>query len=151
MAELVHDAQHEFWRPPVASQVAASPAMLEACDGCGTEFMVAARFCHVCGTARQTQQAGAAVGPGWTRHLEFQNIKRAVGLSTASLIAFSIGLLCLLAVMGVGIVYTVQKGDTLAIIAKKTGAKQQDIVNANKLTDPSRITVGQQLFIPGAK
>ena len=31
-----------------------------------------------------------------------------LGLSTASLIAFSIGLLCLLAVMGVGIVYTVQ-------------------------------------------
>jgi len=50
-----------------------------------------------------------------------------------------------------GVSYTVQKGDTLAIIAKKTGAKQQDIVNANKLTDPSRITVGQQLFIPGAK
>jgi LysM repeat protein len=50
-----------------------------------------------------------------------------------------------------GIKYTVQKGDSLAIIAKKTGAKQQDIINANKLSDPSRITVGQTLFIPGAK
>jgi LysM repeat protein len=50
-----------------------------------------------------------------------------------------------------GIKYTVQKGDTLAIIAKKTGAKQQDIINANKLSDPSRITIGQTLFIPGAK
>ena len=50
-----------------------------------------------------------------------------------------------------GIRYTVQKGDTLAVIAKKTGAKQQDIINANKLSDPSRITVGQALFIPGAK
>ena len=108
MAELVHDAQHEFWRPPVTQQDAAAPAMLEACDGCGTEFMVAAQFCHVCGAARQTQQASASVGPGWTRHLEFQNIKRTLGLSTPSLIAFSIGLLCLLAVMGVGIVYTVQ-------------------------------------------
>ena len=108
MAELVHDAQHEFWRPPIALQDGASPAMLEACDSCGTEFMVAARFCHVCGVARQMQQASAAAGPGWTRHLEFQNIKRTLGLSTASLIAFSIGLLCLLAVMGVGIVYTVQ-------------------------------------------
>src|SRR2546429_6508728 len=104
----VVQAPHELGRPPGASQLAAAPAMLEACDGCGTEFMVAARFCHVCGAARQTQQAGAAVGPGWTRHLEFQNIKRTLGLSTASLIAFSIGLLCLLAVMGVGIVYTVQ-------------------------------------------
>ena len=50
-----------------------------------------------------------------------------------------------------GIKYTVQKGDSLATIAKKTGAKQQDIINANKLSDPSRITVGQTLFIPGAK
>jgi LysM repeat protein len=50
-----------------------------------------------------------------------------------------------------GVSYTVQKGDSLASIAKKTGAKQQDIVNANKLVDPSRITVGQTLFIPGGK
>lgn len=50
-----------------------------------------------------------------------------------------------------GISYTVQKGDSLASIAKKTGAKQQDIVNANKLSDPSRISVGQTLFIPGGK
>lgn len=50
-----------------------------------------------------------------------------------------------------GISYTVQKGDTLAVIAKKTGAKQPDIINANKISDPSRITVGQTLFIPGGK
>jgi LysM repeat protein len=50
-----------------------------------------------------------------------------------------------------GVSYTVQKGDTIAEIAKKTGAKQQDIINANKISDPSRITVGQTLFIPGAK
>jgi LysM repeat protein len=50
-----------------------------------------------------------------------------------------------------GVSYTVQKGDSLASIAKKTGAKAQDIVNANKLADPSRIVVGQTLFIPGGK
>lgn len=50
-----------------------------------------------------------------------------------------------------GVSYTVQRGDTLAVIAKKTGARQQDIVNANKLADPSRISVGQTLFIPGGK
>ena len=50
-----------------------------------------------------------------------------------------------------GISYTVQKGDSLAGIAKKTGAKKQDIVNANKLPDPDRLVVGQTLFIPGGK
>jgi LysM repeat protein len=48
-----------------------------------------------------------------------------------------------------GVSYTVQKGDTLAVIAKKTGAKTQDIINANKIPDASRIQVGQTLFIPG--
>jgi LysM repeat protein len=52
---------------------------------------------------------------------------------------------------GDGGTYTVQKGDSLASIAKKTGAKQQDIVTANKLSDPSLIKVGQTLIIPGAK
>jgi len=50
-----------------------------------------------------------------------------------------------------GMSYTVQKGDSLASIAKKTGAKQHDIINANKISDPSRITAGQTLFIPAGK
>lgn len=50
-----------------------------------------------------------------------------------------------------GVSYTVQKGDTLAVIARKTGTKQQDIINANKISDPSRIAIGQTLFIPGGK
>jgi LysM repeat protein len=47
--------------------------------------------------------------------------------------------------------YTVQKGDSVGLIAKKTGARVQDIVDANKLLDPSKIQVGQVLIIPGAR
>lgn len=50
-----------------------------------------------------------------------------------------------------GVKYTVQKGETLAQIAKKTGSKVQDIINANKISDPARILAGQTLFIPGGK
>lgn len=50
-----------------------------------------------------------------------------------------------------GINYTVQAGDTLSAIAQKNGAKMQDIINANKLSDPTKIRVGQTLFIPLAK
>lgn len=50
-----------------------------------------------------------------------------------------------------GVSYTVQKGETLAQIAKKTGGKVQDIINANKISDPARINAGQTLFIPGGK
>jgi LysM repeat protein len=50
-----------------------------------------------------------------------------------------------------GVSYTVQRGDTLSSIAHKTGAKMQDIVNANKIADPTRLQVGQTLFIPQPK
>lgn len=50
-----------------------------------------------------------------------------------------------------GVNYTVQAGDTLSAIAQKNGARMQDIINANKLTDPTKIRVGQTLFIPVAK
>lgn len=50
-----------------------------------------------------------------------------------------------------GIEYVVAKGDTLAVIARKTGGKQSDIINANRISDPSKIQVGQKLFIPLAK
>jgi hypothetical protein len=107
MSDVVHNAQRDFWRPPVGQQDAANPAMVEVCDGCGTEFMVGARFCHLCGASRQPHQVRAA-GPGWTRHLEFQSIKRSLGLPMASLIAFFVGLGCLLGVVAVGLIYTVQ-------------------------------------------
>ncbi len=50
-----------------------------------------------------------------------------------------------------GVNYTVQSGDTLAVIARKNNAKMQDIINANKISDPSRLRVGQTLFIPQGK
>jgi LysM repeat protein len=50
-----------------------------------------------------------------------------------------------------GVSYTVLRGDTLSSIAHKTNAKTQDIINANKITDPTRLQVGQTLFIPQAK
>lgn len=50
-----------------------------------------------------------------------------------------------------GVAYVVKQGDSLAVIARKHNAKTQDIINANKIMDPSKITVGQTLFIPGAK
>ena len=50
-----------------------------------------------------------------------------------------------------GTSYTVQKGDTISSIAQKTGARTQDILNANRIADPTKLQVGQTLFIPSAK
>ena len=50
-----------------------------------------------------------------------------------------------------GVNYTVQAGDTLAVIARNNNAKLKDIINANKISDPTKIHVGQTLFIPQGK
>jgi len=113
MPGAIHDTPQEFWRPPVALSEGAMPDMVEVCDQCQAEFMVGARFCHVCGTVRQAK-ADSLVRPSWTRYfqflrvLEFQSVKDRLGLSTASLIAFFMGLGCILAAILVGVIYSVQ-------------------------------------------
>jgi LysM repeat protein len=50
-----------------------------------------------------------------------------------------------------GFSYTVQKGDTLAGIAKKNHVSLRDVINANKIADPTRLMVGQTIFLPQAQ
>ena len=113
MSEVVHNASKEFWRPPASQSSPAAAGMVEVCDGCGTEFMSGARFCYICGTARDAQ-TGRTAKPAWMESLaflnvlEFHRLKQALGLPTASLLAFVAGLGCLLAVLAVSMVYTVQ-------------------------------------------
>lgn len=47
-----------------------------------------------------------------------------------------------------GIRYEVKPGDSLARIAAQHNVPVRDIINANRLTNPDRIQVGQNLFIP---
>lgn len=48
-----------------------------------------------------------------------------------------------------GTTYTVRPGDTLSGIAQRHGTTVQAIAQANGITNPDRIQVGQQLRIPG--
>ena len=113
MSQVIQDAPQEFWRPPVAQPEVAASTLVEVCDRCETEFMVGARFCHICGADRQAKTASAAE-PIWMRALEFlrvlefQSVKEKLALSTASLIAFFAGLGCILAAIAVGFIYSAQ-------------------------------------------
>jgi len=105
MSDLVRDAQQEFWRPPLAKQ-SVEPVMAEACRRCGTEFMVGAAFCHICGLGRH--RASATPSEGWTSHLgflrvlEFGSIKKWFGLPFASLCAFLLGVAFLIVALSMG-------------------------------------------------
>jgi hypothetical protein len=107
------------------------PSMAQACPRCGSEFLFGAHFCHSCGSRRplaisESTKADAAVVahlweqtvegfhillgrwqklefPAWLHYLHFHEIKRHVGLSTASLLAFVIGLGCIAGALLVGL------------------------------------------------
>jgi hypothetical protein len=147
MTDVVHDAQQEFWSPPSvleplaedAPPVSACREMADACAGCGSEFMIAAKFCHTCGLrrelltappiersreveviagmwARSAVWARNAVSraaemwrvipfPAWLHYLHFHEIKRLVGLPTAALIAFIVGLGCVAGAVGISLFF----------------------------------------------
>ena len=48
------------------------------------------------------------------------------------------------------VIYLVQQGDTLSEIAAAYGVPLSAIVEANSITDPGKLTVGEQLVIPSA-
>lgn len=109
MAEVVQNAEQEFWRPPIAAparEIQPLPFTDHACEKCGAEYMVGAQFCHACGTGRD---ARAGVVGTVVSHLEFQSIRERLGLPMASLAAFLIGLGCVFAALSVRIIYTPQK------------------------------------------
>jgi hypothetical protein len=107
--------------------------MAEACPRCSTEFLLGSRFCHTCGVRRPEAISAAARAdaahvaglreqliarvhsgvaafslskiqfPTWLRYLHFHEIKSRSGLSTASLIAFILGVGCVAGALLVGL------------------------------------------------
>jgi ribosomal protein L37E len=103
MADIVHDVHQEFWRPPLNHT--ADSEMAESCRRCGTEFMVGAAFCHICGAGRH--RAAATVG-NWLktfdfmRTIELARVKVWFGLPLPSLCAFLLGAAFLIVALAVG-------------------------------------------------
>jgi hypothetical protein len=106
MSEVIDQAQHEFWRPPMqaASDAVASHDLCETCPRCATEFIVGSRFCHACGSHRPGLN-NPSVLPKVPGLAEFIAFGERLGLATASFIAFSIGVLCLIGALAVGVIF----------------------------------------------
>jgi hypothetical protein len=109
--------------------------MAESCSRCGSEFLLGSRFCHSCGGRRQEAVSADALAeaaefahlwknavsrtqavarsipwskislPSWLRYLHFHEIKRWIGLPTPSLVAFIIGLGCVVGALAVSVFY----------------------------------------------
>lgn len=101
-----HNLDQEFWRPPVQNveYQEVRPAT-EVCSRCNTEFVVGSRFCHVCG-ARREAETQEATPSSFVHFLDIRIIGNALGLTTASFVAFIVGVACTIAAFATGFVYT---------------------------------------------
>ena len=104
-----HEARAEFWRPPVEDlHKTAADATTEVCARCNSEFVMGARYCHVCGMDRNPQ--ARTRHNRWreraARFLDFTSMRQTLALNTASLVAFGLGLLCIVATLLVAIIYS---------------------------------------------
>jgi hypothetical protein len=100
--------------------------------------MIGSRFCHACGAYRPERNTGRTASsrhvglafvvaklawlrsatkelkqgkikiPAWLRYLHFHEIKSWIGLPTASMVAFFIGIGCVLGAIGVSLFYRAQ-------------------------------------------
>lgn len=105
MADLARDVRQEFWRPP-QEQPTTHVVLPDACRRCGTEFMVGAAFCHICGMGRHRSgitKAHVLTEPlTFLKTLDVTKIKAFFGLPLASLCAFLIGSLFVLIALAQG-------------------------------------------------
>lgn len=104
MAEAADRVQHEFWRPPMASAATANGSdRSEACR-CGTEFIVSSLYCHACGAKRPDLSTARILEiPGLA---EIVSLAERLSLSTPALVAFLLGLFCLLGAFSVSVFFS---------------------------------------------
>lgn len=110
MGEVIDHVQHEFWRPPVKAApeaAATSQGLSEACERCGTEFIVGSRYCHSCGAVRPDENTTSALleYPGVA---ELAALGSRLGLTVAAFIAFLLGAFCVIVALALGVIFSVK-------------------------------------------
>ena len=103
MAEAVNQVQNEFWRAPVPAADAVSSAGRSSTCRCGTEFIVSSLYCHACGASRPDLNTETLEIPGLH---ELSTLGERLGLTTAAVIAFLLGVLCVVGALAVSVFFS---------------------------------------------
>lgn len=107
MSGAARKFDQDYWKPPRSAEYADDRAVVApaamACPECGTEFIVGARYCHVCGGERKL--AGEQTR-GFLEMLDFDRIRQSIGLPIASLICLGLGVAFVVAAIVTGLIYT---------------------------------------------
>ncbi|MGH9521647.1 MAG: hypothetical protein ACRD3E_03845 [Terriglobales bacterium] len=109
MSGAARKFDQDYWQPPRSTEMSAidygvpAPSRTLACSACGSEFVVGARFCHVCGGERTLAGERERNFLDW---LDFSRIRQSIGLPIASLVCFGLGAACVVAAIVTGLIYT---------------------------------------------
>jgi cytochrome c biogenesis protein CcdA len=103
MADMArnYESSQEFWKPVTVEQREA--VAHDVCESCGTDYPLGARFCYVCGADR-SRAAGS--DHSLARFVDIAIIRSALGLPVLSLIAFIVGITCVIVACVVGFAFT---------------------------------------------
>ena len=106
MAEAADQIQHDFWRAPVpASQDVTGLERRSTCR-CGTEFLVSSLYCHACGATRPDRSTGRTFEiPGAA---ELSSLAKRLELTTPAVVAFLLGILCVVGALMVSLFFSVR-------------------------------------------
>jgi hypothetical protein len=106
MAEAADQAQHDFWRAPMPASTAAASPLRSATCRCGTEFLVSSLYCHACGVSRPDLAAARTLAvPGAA---EIATLAQRLGLTIPAVVAFLIGILCVIGALAVSVFFSVR-------------------------------------------
>lgn len=106
MASAADQVQHDFWRAPTPTATSDAVVSRErsTCHRCGTEFIVSSLYCHACGARRPEVSAARTLEiPGLA---ELAVLGERLGLTTPALIAFLVGVLCVVGAMAVSVFFS---------------------------------------------
>jgi hypothetical protein len=107
---------YEHWDQPSAPMSGSSDATAGAqlldkeanrqdvCRKCGAEFVVDSPFCRMCGRAREG--VTPVTKKNVWRALDLATIRRRLGLSVGAMVCFVAGILCVIAGIATGFLYT---------------------------------------------
>ena len=96
-----YEESQEFWKPVTAEQRETTAG--DVCDSCGTDYPLGARFCYVCGSDRSR---AVRSNRSLSQYLDFAIIRSTLGLTTASLVAFIVGLCCAMTALMASFIWT---------------------------------------------
>src|SRR5260370_15066617 len=106
MSEAVDRAEHDFWRPPMpVAKAVANPERNSTCR-CGTEFIVSSLYCHACGASRPDVGVTTARTLEIPGLAELASLAERLRLTTPAVIAFLVGVLCVVGALAVSVFFS---------------------------------------------